>query len=272
MKGQGKIKYWFTKNGVHIPVYEKYTTRKGVEPDNPKTKFKKGTKKESFNTEESIKQKTTKVQEMEDEFTPTTSMSIKDYKLEDKKWGRRQGFAKFNRELENLESGIAFMSENFGDIRDLTGNIYLRNGSWSGLYDNANYMGKGVATYFNTGTFVGEDLVIHEMTHAVADAIVKQHKKFGYKSEDDMYRAMRSEVHKNLGKVEKKLDERHHHNQPIEYFSTVMEDYGRIREDKRQAQRNPEGYKNENTPTEAGVEAKEALRVLKKYYKQLGRS
>ena len=55
MKGQGKIKYWFTKNGVHIPVYEKYTTRKGVEPENPRAKFKPGTKKESFNTEESIR-------------------------------------------------------------------------------------------------------------------------------------------------------------------------------------------------------------------------
>ena len=39
MKGQGKIKYWFTKNGVHVPVYEKYTTRKGVEPENVKAKF-----------------------------------------------------------------------------------------------------------------------------------------------------------------------------------------------------------------------------------------
>ncbi len=28
MKGQGKIKYWFTKNGVHVPVYEKEETNK----------------------------------------------------------------------------------------------------------------------------------------------------------------------------------------------------------------------------------------------------
>lgn len=50
MKGQGKIKYWFTKNGVHVPVYEKYTTRKGVEPENPKAKFKKKETKSKFDT------------------------------------------------------------------------------------------------------------------------------------------------------------------------------------------------------------------------------
>lgn len=271
MKGQGKIKYWFTKNGVHVPVYEKYTTRKGVEPDSPKAKFKKGTKKESFNTEESIKQKTTKVQEMEDEFKPTTSMSIHDYKLEDKKWGRRQGFAKFNRELENLESGIAFMSENFGDIRDLTGNIYLRNGNNPAWYDPEGINGRGRATYFGTSSYVDEGTVVHEMTHAVTTAIAKQYKKLGYKSEKEVYAAMRSEIHKNLGKAEKSYDGRKHDDRPEEYLSNALEGYGEYREHQRAYKRDPEGYKafaNESVNNES----KEALKVIKKYYKQLGRS
>lgn len=40
MKGQGKIKGWITKNGVHIPIYENYTVRKGVEPEEVKARFK----------------------------------------------------------------------------------------------------------------------------------------------------------------------------------------------------------------------------------------
>lgn len=39
MQGKGKIKYWFTRNGVHVPVYEKYTMRKGVEPEVKKATF-----------------------------------------------------------------------------------------------------------------------------------------------------------------------------------------------------------------------------------------
>lgn len=31
-KGKGEIKGWFTRNGVHIPIYEKYTVREGHEP------------------------------------------------------------------------------------------------------------------------------------------------------------------------------------------------------------------------------------------------
>lgn len=40
MKGRGKIKGWITKNGVHIPIYENYTVRKGVEPEEVKARFK----------------------------------------------------------------------------------------------------------------------------------------------------------------------------------------------------------------------------------------
>lgn len=43
-QGKGKIKGWFTRNGVHIPIYEEYTVRKGPEPENVKGKFKGNTK------------------------------------------------------------------------------------------------------------------------------------------------------------------------------------------------------------------------------------
>lgn len=56
MKGQGKIKYWFTRNGIHVPVYEKYTTRKGTEPDNPRARFK-GKKKETKSVFDAVHEK-----------------------------------------------------------------------------------------------------------------------------------------------------------------------------------------------------------------------
>lgn len=40
-KGKGKIQGWITKNGIHIPIYEKYTVREGHEPDVKKATFKK---------------------------------------------------------------------------------------------------------------------------------------------------------------------------------------------------------------------------------------
>lgn len=40
MQGKGKIKYWFTRNGVHIPVYEDYTTSK-TEPKARRSSFQK---------------------------------------------------------------------------------------------------------------------------------------------------------------------------------------------------------------------------------------
>ena len=64
MKGQGKIKYWFTRNGVHVPVYEKQETKKigkviaaneGLGKRNPKV-----TSKTIFDTIDELEQKAAK--------------------------------------------------------------------------------------------------------------------------------------------------------------------------------------------------------------------
>ena len=176
------------------------------------------------------------------------SMTISDFKIEEKKWDAR--------ERDNLEYALGFMSREFGDIKDLIGNIYRRSSSKinaSALYDRDGYEGKGRATYFATDGYASEDNMLHEFTHAVTHEIAAHYKQLGFKSEGEVYSAMRSQVYSNLGKEEPKYDGRKWADRPNEFLSRGIEAYTRA-----------DG--NRATP-----EAKETLKVVKQWFKRIGR-
>lgn len=178
--------------------------------------------------------------------TVTSSMSIDNFKIEEKKWDAR--------ERKNLENAINFMSQEFGDISDLIGTIYKRSSiNASGLYDREGFHGRGRATYFDTGGFASEDLAIHEFTHAVTEEIANHYRELGYKNENEVFSAMRTEVHQNLGKEERKYDGRRWRDRPAEFLS-----------------RNLEGFES-NERNHISDESKETLKVIKKWFKKIGR-
>jgi len=178
----------------------------------------------------------------------TSRMSINDFKIEEKKW--------YKRERENLESALGFMSREFGDIKDLIGTIYRRSSgliSASGRYDREGYMGRGRATYFATDNYASEETIVHEFTHAVTDEIASHYRQLGYKDEREVFSAMRTQVYNNLGKTEPKWDGRKWAHRPEEFLSRGMETFTRT-----------DGQ-------HASPEAKETLKVIKQWYKKVGR-
>ena len=61
MKGQGKIKYWFTRHGTHIPVYEKEETKKiGKVMAAAKERNPKITQKDVFTSIDDLEKKASK--------------------------------------------------------------------------------------------------------------------------------------------------------------------------------------------------------------------
>ena len=182
----------------------------------------------------------------------TYKMTSADFKIEEKKWNPR--------ERRNLENALAFMSSEFGDIRDLIGGIYRRTSGTihaSALMDRDGIQGKGRATYFATDNYADESTIIHEFTHAVTGEIASRYKELGYKSERDVLSAMRTEVHDNLGKTERKYDGRKWTDRPEEFLSRHMEVFA----------------KDDYTQTahKASDEAKETLAVIKKWFRKVGR-
>ena len=177
-------------------------------------------------------------------------MTSTDFKIEEKKWNQR--------ERRNLENALAFMSSEFGDIRDLIGGIYRRTSGTihaSGLMDRDGIQGKGRATYFATDSYADESTIIHEFTHAVTEEIASRYKELGYGSRRDVLSAMRTEVHDNLGKQERKYDGRKWADRPEEFLSRRMEVFA----------------KDDSTQTaqKASDEAKETLTVIKKWFRKV---
>ena len=196
-------------------------------------------------------------------------MSLDTLKYEIKKWEKRQGYAKRNRELDNLKSGIEFIDENFGDVSDLVGQVLIRNGSWSGLYDRDGLEGRGRATYFNGSMYIGEGLVVHELTHAISEEIADHFKELGFSHKEEVFAAIRSEVYANLGKTEPTYDNRKWADRSAEFISRRIESYGHAREDKRDALFNGNAdYVDGPIP----LENAETLSVLKKWWKKIGRA
>lgn len=179
----------------------------------------------------------------------TSSMSVNDFQLEDKKWGKR--------ERANFEKVIPFMSDNFGDIRDLIGNIYRRSSSTihaAGLYDRDGAVKNERATYFATDNYASEEHLLHEFTHAITEEIASHYKELGYESRSDVLNAMRTEIHQNLGKEEGKYDGRTWRDRPEEFLSRFME-YNT-------SDRRAKGFK-------PGDISQETLKVIKKWFKKV---
>lgn len=178
----------------------------------------------------------------------TQAMSISDFKIEEKKWNQR--------ERQNLENALAFMSKEFGNIKDLIGNIYRRTSSAisaSGKYDREGYMGRGRATYFATDNYAREETIIHEFTHSITDEIASHYKQLGYKNEQEVFSAMRSQVYNTLSKEEPKWDGRKWAHRPEEYLSRNLEVFTVADRD------------------HAGPEAKETLKVVKEWFRKVRR-
>lgn len=154
----------------------------------------------------------------------TTSMSAGDYTIEDKKWS--------NAERTNLDNAVNFMSSNFGDITDLTGERIYRRGSGvigdaAGMYTRDGLTGRkeGRCIYFATSGYASEGEIIHEMTHAVTMEISSHYAELGYRHEDDVYSAMRSEVFERLGITEPSWDGRSYRQRPEEWLSYEMQNF-----------------------------------------------
>lgn len=176
--------------------------------------------------------------------TNVSSMSINDFSIEEKKWDKRQ--------RANLERAISFMSNEFGDIKDLIGPIRRRTSSTinaAALYDYNGTIKGDRATYFATDNYAGEDTVIHEFTHAITEEIASHYKELGYNSRDDVLSAMRTEVHQNLGMTERKYDGRKWADRPAEFLSRTMEGNASDRQ--------------------GGSQSKESLKVIKNWFRKV---
>lgn len=154
----------------------------------------------------------------------TSSMSTNDFTIEDKKWS--------NSERYNLDNAVSFMSSNFGDITDLTGDHIYRRGSGvignaAGMYTRDGLAGRreGRCIYFSTNGYASEGEIIHEMTHAVTMEISTHYRELGYGHEDEVYSAIRSEVYSRLGIAEPVWDGRSYRQRPEEWLSYNMQNF-----------------------------------------------
>lgn len=177
----------------------------------------------------------------------TSSMKVSDFNIEQKKWDKR--------EQRNLENAVNFMSDEFGDIRDLIGKVLKRSINTPAFYDREGSSGRGRATYFNNH-FITEDTIIHEFTHSVTEEIASNYNSLGYGSREDVLKAMRSEVYSNLGRQEPKYDGRKWSDRAEEFFSHHMQEYAK------------DEYSRRSIISD---EAKETLKTVKKWFKKIGR-
>lgn len=211
---------WVTVKGKHIPIY----------------KDAQGKDVFGVGQEQLPKQK--------------SSMQSSDFKLEEKKWSER--------EKRNFDDAVNFMSENFGDIKDLIGTVYRRTGSWQALHDRTGALGRGRATYFHTSNYASTELILHEFTHSVTEEIAEHYKQLGFNSRDEVLKAMRSQVYKNMNKQEPAWNNKNWSHRPEEYLSNRMESFA------------PDEYTRQPRKI-SGTEHKEVLKVIKEYYAKLGR-
>ena len=219
-KEQEEPDRWVTVKGKHIPIY----------------KDAQGNDVFGVGQEQPPKQK--------------SSMNASEFKLEQKKWSER--------EKRNFNDAVNFMSENFGDIKDLIGTVYRRAGNWSGLYDRDGLEGRGRATYFHTSNYANTELILHEFTHSITEEIAEHYKQFGFNSRDELLRAMRSQVYRNMNKQEPAWNNKNWSHRPSEFFSRQMEAFAPD-EHTRQPRKHSEMYHEE------------VLKVIKEYYAKLGR-
>ena len=172
---------------------------------------------------------------------------INNFKIEEKKWSKS--------ELKDLQEVNEFMSKHFGHIEDLTGPLYRKgvgaiDGGHRGIYDrDGSFMGKGRGTYFDKN-YVNKELIQHEIMHAVTEEIASHYKELGFKNEDEVFKAMRSQVFQRIGKPEPTYDERKWADRAKEFLSRYTETI------------------DDNTTAVLNLST---LSVIKDWYKKIGR-
>ena len=256
-----QVKNWIAVNGKHVPIFEDTKDRDDVNRAIAKSNEEKRLSEIAKNKEQADKLNGVAIRKM----------TLDNLNYEKKKWDKRKSpYANRNRELDNLDSGLAFIDENFGDVRDLIGTVYIRNISgYPGLYDRQGYQGKGRATFFSGADHIGEDTIIHEFTHAITDEIASHYKELGFNSEREVFEAMRREVLESLGEVaDRKYDGRKWADRPQEFLSYNVEHFGHNRQGKREWDAVSTGreYKSSVSPR-----AKRTLEIIKKWWKKIGR-
>lgn len=102
--GKGEIKGWVTRHGVHIPIYDNYSVRGGVEPKAKGSKFKKKKRPEAFDKD---------IRE-----TELDSGKKVYFAAHSSEQGKKQGVKDLDKSFDTKEEARAFLAKENGDTED----------------------------------------------------------------------------------------------------------------------------------------------------------